>query len=66
MGWNELCIWKRKKNDGFWTNHGFEMKRDCIGKRQKNHGVGMNCVFGRRRKMMGFGRIVGLKLKEIV
>ena len=39
MGWNELCIWKKKKTDGFWTNRGFENIRDYIAKRQKNHGV---------------------------
>ena len=41
-GWNKVCIWKNKKNDGFWTNRGFEISRgyiDYIGKRQKNHGV---------------------------
>ena len=29
MGWNKLCIWK-KKNDGFWMNRGFEIKRDIV------------------------------------
>ena len=61
-GWNELCIGKKKKNDGFWTNCGFENIREYIGKKQKNHGVGTNCVFGRRRKMMGFGQTVDLKI----
>ena len=56
---------KKQKNDGIWTNCGFENIRDYIGKRQKNHGVGMNCVFG-RRKMMDFGRTVDLKLVEII
>ena len=55
-----------KKNDMFLTNRGIETGIDCIGKRQKNHGVGTNCVFGKRRKMMGFGRTVDLKLKEII
>ena len=32
-GLNELCIWKKKKNDGFWTNRGFENIRDYIGKK---------------------------------
>ena len=44
-------------------NHGFEIKRDYIGKRQKNHGVGTNCVFGRRKKMMGFGQTMDMKLE---
>ena len=33
MGWNELCIWKKKKTDGFWTNRGFKNIRDNIGKK---------------------------------
>ena len=33
MGWNELCIWKKKKTDGFQTNRGFENIRDYIGKK---------------------------------
>ena len=32
-GWNKLCIWKKKKNDGFWMNRGFENIRDDIGKK---------------------------------
>ena len=60
-----MCIWKKKKNDGFWMNRGFEIKRDYIGKKQKNHGVGTNCVIGRRRKMMGFGQTVDLKYKRL-
>ena len=61
MGWNELCIWK-KKNDGFWTNRGFEISRDYISERQKNHGLRANCVFRKRRKMSGFQQTVELKL----
>ena len=57
---------EEEENYGFWTNCGFEIKRDYIRKRQKNHGVGMNCVFERRRKMIGFGRTVDLKLVEIM
>ena len=59
---SKLCIWKKKKNDRFLTNRGIETGIDYIGKRQKNHGVEMNCVFGRRRKMMGFGQTVDLKI----
>ena len=36
---NELCIWKKKKNDGFWKNRGFEISRDYISERQKNLGL---------------------------
>ena len=32
-GQNELCIWKKKKTDGFWTNCGFKNIRDNIGKK---------------------------------
>ena len=39
MGWNELCIWKKKKTDVFWTNRGFENIMDYKGKEQKNHGL---------------------------
>ena len=38
--------------------------RDYKEKKQKNYGVGTNSVFG-RRKMMGFGQTVDLKLVEI-
>ena len=58
----ELCIWKKKKIDRFWTYRGFGNIRDYIGKKQKNHGVGTNCAFGKGRKMMGFGRTVDLKI----
>ena len=36
---NKLCIWKKKKNDGFWTNRGFKISRDYVSKRQKNLGL---------------------------
>ena len=42
-------------------NRGIETGIDYIGKRQKNHGVETNCVFGRRRKLIGFGLTVDLK-----
>ena len=73
--WSKLCDWKKKKNDWFWincvflTNLGIETGIDYIGKRKKNHGVVTSCViernimgFGGRRKMMGFGRSVDLKI----
>ena len=66
MCWNELCIWKKKKNDGFWTNRGFEISKDYISETQKNHGLRANCVFGKRRKLIGFGRTVDLKLVQVM
>ena len=48
------------------SNRGIETGKDYTGKRQKNHGVETNCVFGRRRKLIGFGQTVDLKLKEII
>ena len=59
---SKLCNWKKKKNDRFSTNRGIETGIGYVGKRQKNHGVETNCVFGRRRKLMGFGRTVDLKI----
>ena len=61
MGWNKLCIWK-KKTIGFQTNRGFENVRDYTWKKAEKSWVGTNCVFGRRRKMMGFGQTVDLKI----
>ena len=43
----------------------FENIRDYIGKKAEKSWVGTNCVFG-RKKMMGFGRTVDLKLVEII
>ena len=40
--------------------------KDYIRKKQKNYGVGTNCVVRRRKKIMGFGQTVDLKLKEII
>ena len=54
-----MCIWKKKKNDGFWTNRGFENIR---GKKAEKSWVGTNCVFEKAKKMMGFGRTVDLKI----
>ena len=58
---NKLCIWRKKKTDGFWTNCGFENIRDYIRKKQKNHGVVASCVIG-RKKLIGFGWTVNLKI----
>ena len=65
MGCEQTVYLEKKKNVRYLTNRGIEAGIDYVGKKQKNHGVGMNCVFGRRRKMMGFGRTVDLKLVEI-
>ena len=53
----------------FLTNLGIETGIDYIGKRKKNHGVVISCAiernimgFGGRRKMMGFGQTVDLKM----
>ena len=51
-----------KKKDRFSTNRGIETGIHYIGKRQKNHGVETNCVFGRRRKLIGFGQTMDLKI----
>ena len=48
------------------SNRGIETGKDYTGKRQKNHGVETNCVFGRRRKLIGFGQTVDLKLVKIL
>ena len=54
MGWNELCIWKKKKNDGFWTNRGFENIRDYIGKKaEKSWGWNELCNW-KKKKNDGF------------
>ena len=50
-------------SDRHWTNRGFENIRDYIGKKAETLWVGTNCVFGRRRKMMGFGQTMDLKLE---
>ena len=50
QGLNELCIWKKKKTDGFWTNRGFENIRDYIWKKS--------------RKIMGLKRTVYFEEEE--
>ena len=50
MGLNELCIWQKKKNDGFWTNCGFEIKRDYIGKGRKIMGLGQTMYLEKEEK----------------
>ena len=59
---SKLCIWKKKRNVRFLTNRGIETGIGYVGKRQKNHWVETNCVFGRRRKLIGFGQTVDLKI----
>ena len=62
MGCERIGYLEKKKNYRFFMNRGIETGIGYVGKKQKNHGVETNCVFGRRRKMMGFGRTVDLKI----